>query len=62
MFFRILTLAVLWCSSSLLAEFHFPEYAVKNVKNFIDEISEEFPPADKNEYKKAKKEGAVLDN
>jgi len=56
MFFRILTLAILWCSYSLLAEFHFPEYAVKNVKNFIDEISEEFPPADKNEYKKAKKE------
>lgn len=56
MTFRVLICAVLCLWHALVAEFKFQKYLPKQVKNFINKISEEFPPTDKKEYKKAKKE------
>lgn len=53
---RILVCVALCLWQTLVAEFKFHEYLPEQVKNFINEVSEEFPSVDKKEYKKAKKE------
>lgn len=60
MTFRIFALVILCLWHSLVAEFQFSEYLPEQVKNFIGEISEEFPPVDQKEYQEIKKELAEL--
>lgn len=56
MLFRIYALVTICFWHSLVAEFQFSEYLPDQVKNFISELSEEFPSVNKKEFKKARKE------